>query len=80
MRGQTIPKIENGIGSTRNRQMSDISVVQALTGGALIGIGATLLMALTGRIAGVSGIMGGLIEHPRSDGGWRLAFLFGAIV
>ncbi len=59
--------------------MGDLTAIQAIAGGILIGIGATLLMALTGRIAGVSGITGGLIDHPKTDAGWRLAFLLGMI-
>jgi len=57
--------------------MSDIPIVEALAGGVLIGIGATLLMASIGRIAGVSGIVGQLIDHPKADTGWRIAFLLG---
>lgn len=51
---------------------------QALLGGSLIGIAAVALMALHGRIAGMTGIIGGLIV-PNNDWDWRLAFLLGAI-
>ena len=51
-----------------------------LAGGALIGAAAVLLMALLGRIAGVSGIVGGLLPpRPAADLGWRLAFVLGLI-
>jgi len=50
----------------------------ALIGGALIGLSAVLLMGLLGRIAGVSGIIGGLLP-PGRDWGWRSAFAIGLI-
>lgn len=53
--------------------------VSALLGGALIGLAATLLYALLGRIAGISGIVNAVLEQ-RSERGWRLAFLLGLIV
>ena len=52
----------------------------SLAGGVLIGISATLLMALHGRIAGMTGILTGLIPPLSSDWSWRLAFLVGAIL
>jgi uncharacterized membrane protein YedE/YeeE len=51
--------------------------VSAAIGGALIGLSATLLMLLTGRIAGVAGILADLIGG--ADRVWRLAFLLGLI-
>ena len=54
--------------------------VSALAGGALIGLAATLLYAVTGRIAGISGIGGGLLRAGERDAGWRLAFLAGLVV
>lgn len=51
----------------------------ALAGGVLIGLAAALLVLLNGRIAGVSGILGGLLSWPRGDVGWLLAFLAGLI-
>jgi len=55
------------------------TVSQALAGGALIGLAATLLLLGTGRIAGVSGIARGLIIFRRSDYAWRLAFVVGLV-
>ena len=52
--------------------------LQALIGGTLIGMSAVALMALHGRIAGVTGILSGAIM-PKGDWNWRLAFLIGAI-
>ena len=51
-----------------------------LAGGALIGLAAVLLMGLEGRIAGVSGIAGGLLRPVRGDFGWRLGFVLGLIL
>ena len=52
----------------------------ALAGGALIGTAAVLLAALAGRVAGISGIVGGLLRpHPR-EVGWRVAFVAGLML
>ena len=54
--------------------------VAAAIGGVLIGISAVMLMALSGRIAGISGIIGGLLPpKPATDRSWRLAFLLGLV-
>ena len=52
----------------------------ALAGGALIGLAAALFALLAGRIAGVSGIAGGLLRPARQDIGWRLAFVAGLVL
>ena len=49
----------------------------ALAGGVLIGLAATLLLWLTGRIAGISGIVGGVLMPRSGDVAWRGAFLIG---
>jgi uncharacterized membrane protein YedE/YeeE len=56
--------------------MAPFDPVAAAIGGALIGLSAVLLMLLTGRIAGISGIVGDLAGGDRA---WRLAFLAGLI-
>jgi uncharacterized protein len=53
--------------------------ISALLGGALIGLASVLLMLLTGRIAGVSGILAGVVTRGGNDRGWRLAFIAGLI-
>lgn len=50
----------------------------AAIGGILIGLAAVLLMAMLGRVAGISGIAAGLLERP-VDWSWRLAFVVGLI-
>jgi uncharacterized membrane protein YedE/YeeE len=60
--------------------MSQFTPISAAIGGALIGLAATLLMLLTGRIAGISGIFGGLISPAKGDRSWRIAFVAGLIL
>ncbi|KQW21485.1 YeeE/YedE family protein [Afipia sp. Root123D2] len=59
--------------------MHNLTPLSGLVGGALIGLASALLMLLAGRIAGISGIFGGLIAPGASDRGWRLAFIAGLI-
>jgi uncharacterized membrane protein YedE/YeeE len=51
----------------------------ALLGGALIGLAAVLLMASQGRIAGVSGIVGGLLRPRSGSYAWRVSFVLGLL-
>lgn len=51
----------------------------ALAGGAVIGAAAVLLVLANGRIAGISGILGGLLRRAPPDPGWRIAFLAGLV-
>jgi uncharacterized protein len=61
--------------------MENFTPISAFSGGILIGIAATLLLLFNGRIAGISGIMGGLISATsRTEWYWRLAFLAGIII
>ncbi len=53
--------------------------VSALIGGALIGAAAAVFVVLNGRIAGVSGILGGLLRPARGDIAWRAAFVAGLV-
>jgi uncharacterized membrane protein YedE/YeeE len=52
----------------------------ALAGGVLIGLAAAMFVLFNGRIAGISGILGGLLRPKRGDLGWRLAFVIGLII
>ena len=51
----------------------------ALGGGLMIGIAAAMLVLLNGRIAGISGIVGGLLRPSRDDKAWRLMFIAGML-
>ena len=49
----------------------------SLSGGVLLGIASAMFVLLSGRILGISGILGGLLAPRTGDMGWRLAFLLG---
>jgi uncharacterized membrane protein YedE/YeeE len=51
----------------------------SLLGGMLIGLAAAMLVLLNGRIAGISGVLGGLLTPVRGDLLWRLAFVGGIV-
>ena len=51
----------------------------ALAGGGLLGLSALLLLAFNGRIAGISGISGGLLRWQQGERLWRLLFLLGMV-
>ena len=51
----------------------------AAAGGALIGLAAGMLLLLSGRVAGVGGIAGGVLRPVRGDVAWRIAFLAGLV-
>ncbi|SDZ77327.1 YeeE/YedE family protein [Microbulbifer marinus] len=59
---------------------SAFTPISALAGGVLIGVATALLLALNGRIAGISGILGGLIDRTPGETGWRLAFTLGLLL
>jgi uncharacterized protein len=54
--------------------------VSALIGGLLIGLAAGLFILINGRIAGISGIVGGLLRPSSGDTAWRLAFIAGMVL
>ncbi len=51
----------------------------SLTGGLLIGAAAAILLLFNGRIAGISGILGGLLRPMAGDIGWRMALVLGLV-
>ena len=51
----------------------------SLAGGVLIGIATALFLLFNGRIAGISGILGGLLRPMAGDVGWRMAFVLGLV-
>ena len=51
----------------------------SLAGGVIIGIAAALFVLFNGRIAGISGVLGGLLKPVRGDISWRAAFIAGLL-
>ena len=51
----------------------------AAAGGIAIGLAAAIFVLFNGRIAGISGILGGLLRPARGDIGWRIAFIVGLV-
>jgi hypothetical protein len=60
--------------------MTEPNLIGGLIGGGLIGLASLLLLAVNGRIAGISGILGGLVTGGMpGDRPWRSAFLAGLV-
>lgn len=51
----------------------------SLAGGVLLGLASALFILLSGRVLGISSILGGLLRPLRGDAGWRIAFLAGLL-
>jgi hypothetical protein len=60
--------------------MREISFIAPLAGGAAIGLSASLLLLFNGRVAGTSGILGGLLAPKAGDIAWRAAFVAGLVL
>lgn len=59
--------------------MENFTPFASLAGGILIGLSAAVLLVFNGRIAGISGILGGLLQRDREEVPWRAVFV-GALV
>ena len=59
---------------------TNFTPVSALVGGVMIGGAAGAFALLNGRIAGVSGILGGLLRPAPGDNAWRVAFIAGLVL
>jgi uncharacterized membrane protein YedE/YeeE len=59
--------------------ITEFTPYASLFGGVLIGLGAVILMAFNGRIAGMTAMLGGVLSPGNPDSPWRIAFLVGAI-
>ena len=57
--------------------MVDFTPISGLVGGLLIGLAVALTLLLNGHIAGISGIVGALVNPKAGDAGWRAAFVLG---
>jgi uncharacterized protein len=60
--------------------MHNFTPLSAVAGGALIGLGASALLFFNGRVAGISGIVGGLLAPERGEWEWRAAFVAGLLI
>lgn len=60
--------------------MDNFTPFSALAGGSLIGLAAALLLLINGRIAGVSGILGGIAGARAGEAAWRVAFIGGLVL
>jgi len=60
--------------------MEGFTPVSAILGGAMIGGSASLLLILNVRIAGISGILGGILAPPSGETAWRAAFVAGLVL
>lgn len=54
--------------------------MNAILGGILIGIAASIMLLFNGRITGISGILGGILNKETLDKSWRAFFLFGLVL
>ena len=61
-------------------EIVEFSWLPALAGGIMIGTASALLTAFNGRVAGISGILGGLLSRCSPDQWWRLTFLLGLVL
>lgn len=61
-------------------EIVNFTPIPAFIGGALIGLSAALLLWAKGRVAGISGIAGGIIYPAKGDMDWRIVFVIGLII
>jgi len=59
--------------------MENFTPVASLIGGILIGLSASALLLFNGKIAGISGVVGGLVDLKKNDILWRAAFVAGLL-
>ena len=59
--------------------MNDFTPIPALIGGALIGLAGVLLLLTHGKVAGISGLYGGVLRRGTSDRTFRLSFVVGLV-
>ena len=59
--------------------MENFTPITSLCGGMLIGLSASLLLLCDGKIAGISGIVGGLLSPTQNDTAWRVLFVVGLL-
>jgi uncharacterized protein len=67
------------IGDSGGLGMEDFTPIASLCGGIFIGLSASFLLLSDGKIAGISGILGGLLSPTKNDTAWRAFFLTGLL-
>lgn len=60
--------------------MENFTPIASLIGGMLIGLSVSIMLLFSGKIAGISGIVGGILSPAQNDTQWRLLFLGGLLV
>jgi uncharacterized protein len=60
--------------------LTEFTPLSSFIGGVIIGLAAVLLLFTNGRIAGISGIIGGLLQKKSNDQLWRIVFILGLVV
>ena len=59
---------------------SEATPFYSLVGGAIIGVAVSILILFNGKIAGISGILGGVLSPKKGDVSWRVVFILGLII
>lgn len=60
--------------------LAQFTPLQSFIGGLLIGVAVWILLLFCGRVAGISGILGGVLSRTATDKSWRVAFLVGILI
>jgi uncharacterized membrane protein YedE/YeeE len=60
--------------------IENFTPLSATIGGAMVGAAASIILLTTGRVAGISGVYGGLLKPVAGDVGWRVAFVLGLLL
>lgn len=61
-------------------EIINFTPLSATLGGALIGLSAAFLLLVKGRVAGISGIFGGIVYPEKGDVSWRVLFIAGLVI
>lgn len=61
-------------------EIVNFTPLSALAGGGIIGLAVSFYLLTTGRVAGISGVVGGIVNPTRGDLGWRVAFVAGLLL
>ena len=59
--------------------MTEYTLFQSLVGGLLIGMSVSIMLFCNGKVAGISGIIGGMFQKDTQDLSWRALFLLGLL-